>query len=341
MLPLATPLVMDQFTSDSPEDAFITEPEMGRTDLAAYVTPSLRNPIWGEKVAPRYENLAANQFYIPFLGFTVLLLTIIGVFGQWRQAWIWLLLAGIYLCLALGAELVINGRSTGIPLPYALVEDFIVFRIIRRPHRLNIFLSLPIAMLAGWGLVYLKGKLVSKRFVYPAIAAAVSLLILLEYAPIPFPTTPLNTPAFYQQIAQDPDDFGVLDIPINDRSFDKWYMAYQTQHGKSLMTGHISRMPQEAFTFINSVPFLKYAHQNDSQIDGNIPDISHQLGLLAAENVRYITLHKSFTNSGLIAQWQDWLTINCLTESTANGGYRSNSCRLFTRNGRSRRYYQS
>ena len=119
-------------------------------------------------------------------------------------------------------------------------------------------------MLAGWGLVTLKDKLKNKPLLYPLIASVVSLLILFEYAAIPFPTTPLSLPAFYQEMAQDSENFGVLDIPINDRSYDKWYMIYQTQHGKPLMTGHVSRMPNEAFTFLNSVPFLEFALQNDN-----------------------------------------------------------------------------
>ena len=34
-------------------------------------------------------------------------------------------------------------------------------------------------------------------------------------------------------------------------------MVYQTVHGKPIMSGHVSRLPQEAFAFLDSVPFLE------------------------------------------------------------------------------------
>ncbi len=92
-------------------------------------------------------------------------------------------------------------------------------------------------------------------------------------------------------------------------------MYYQTFHGKPLLIGHVSRLPQEAFTFLDSVPFLApfksiytWNVVEESWVDFEYADVSRQLAPLAAENVRYIVLNKPLIAEGLIERWRDWVT---------------------------------
>lgn len=310
MAPLLAPLVRDQSTSQFLGDALLDEAIWGRTDLLAYFIPSIHNGLWQARVAQLYERFVVNQFYTPYLGFLTLLLAAVGLLKRWQKTWIWLLIALLYFTLALGPELAIGGRSyPAIPMPYRLVEDSFLLRLIRRPDRLNLFLSLPLAMMAGWGVQTLLFRL-GKPAVRVLTVTAVIVLLLLAYAPVPFATSEVVTPSWYKKVAaQDPVAI-TFDLPLNDRSYDKWYMHYQTQHGLPIATGHVSRLPREAGAFLNSVPLLKNLPERDQLPDQAIGDIAQQLRLLANAGIEYIILHKRFANEGLQAAWREWLVVD-------------------------------
>ncbi len=310
MAPLASPLLVDQFTREFPEDVFLDEPQWGRTDLLAYFVPSIHNGLWRNFVSGIYQNFVVNQFYTPYLGYITLLLALMGLSWRWKKTWFWLLLALIYFLLALGPVLAVNGLEyPQIPMPYRLVEDLIFLRILRRPDRLNIFLSLPLALIAAWGMKALSDRIPNARLQKLTVTAVV-LLILLAYSPIPFATTKPETPDWYARAAATNEQFAVLDLPLNDRSYDKRYMQYQTDHGMPLATGHVSRLPGEAFDFLDSVPLTQNLRQRDQLPDPNLTAISDQLRLLHEAGIHYIVIHKDFTNDGLQAVWRDWLTIS-------------------------------
>lgn len=314
-IPLALPLIIDQVTSDHPEDIFMDEPDRGRTDLFAYVIrPDYYDAFWdevllGNPILSRpYHHISASTYYVPFLGYTALILAFIGALGKRRRTWLWLSLVLLYALFALGPELAVNGRVLPqVTLPYYYVEDWLVFGVIRRPHRLNLFLSLPLALMAAWGVKYLLAS--RQRWQEVAITGLFALVVLLEYNPTPFATTTLQVPAWHQQLANEPGAFGILDVPINDRSFDKWYMLYQTVHGKPLATGHVSRMPQEAFDFLRGIPFLEPVLNQERDLNWEITNVSHQLRLLAEGNIRYLVVHKQYKAEGVLARWKDWFTI--------------------------------
>ncbi|NKQ37601.1 MAG: hypothetical protein HF973_18555 [Chloroflexi bacterium] len=306
MLPIITPLVYNQLTRSNPEDVAIIEPDDGRTDLAAYLVPSPDNTFWGDRIKPIYTPYAASWNYTPFIGYMTLILALLGLIFRWRQTWFWLLLAVIYILLALGPELAVNGQIyPDVPLPYNLIEGALLGDFIRRPHRLNVFLALPVAMMAGWGATVFSRQQRLKPVMITAVLAAI---ILIEYSALPFTTSPTEKIAWNEKLAAEPGDFAVLDIPAHNRSFDKWYMVYQMQHGKPIVGGHVSRMPREAFDFIKTVPILDSILQNDARADFSITNVAEQMRLLNRANVRYLVLHKRFANDGLQAMWRDWLT---------------------------------
>jgi hypothetical protein len=84
------------------------------------------------------------------------------------------------------------------------------------------------------------------------------------------------------------------------------YMLYQRTHGKPLVAGHVSRLPQEAFNYLDSTPFLRGLRPN-SVMDPLLFDVSHQLQALADADVRYLILHKNRVNEGDVTEWRNWL----------------------------------
>jgi hypothetical protein len=92
----------------------------------------------------------------------------------------------------------------------------------------------------------------------PALARALPglalLLVLFEFLPAPYPMSPPDTPGWYKTLAQDERPGAVLNLPANwDRP---GYLLYQTEHGKPLSAGYISR--DDPRTLIERAPVLQH-----------------------------------------------------------------------------------
>jgi hypothetical protein len=76
----------------------------------------------------------------------------------------------------------------------------------------------------------------------------------IEYWVAPYPLSPPDTPAYYAQLATDPDQRAVLNLPMNyDRP---GYLLYQTVHGKPLTVAYISR--DDPRTLTERIPVLQH-----------------------------------------------------------------------------------
>ena len=133
-------------------------------------------------------------------------------------------------------------------------------------------------------------------------------IILFEYLGVPYPTIdPLPTSPFQTRLAQDAEDYAVLDIPL-DRSDTKRYLYYQTQHEKSTVQGRVARVPRRSLRLV----------QQHSVAEGvatsrfwakRPPDLGAQLQLLADQNVRYIILHKDLTPPEAVTSLRNYFTL--------------------------------
>jgi len=192
------------------------------------------------------------------------------------------------------------------------VEELFFFRLLRRPDRFNILLGLPLAVLAGFGLEAIRKRLPGR---YLAGVATVTLiaLILVEGSMLPFPTTKADwAPSWYRQLAQDPEQYAIVEIPLERVAF-KLYMYWQTFHSKPTVQGRISRVPAEAYDTIDSVPILEYMRQNQA-IDERQGDITRQLNLLAKMDVRFVVLHKHLLPTEQVPQWRSWFVVEPVYE---------------------------
>ena len=62
---------------------------------------------------------------------------------------------------------------------------------------------------------------------------------MFEFLAAPYPISPPDTPAWYEQLAADPSNEAVLNLPANYKR--PWYLLYQITHGKPLATGYVTR----------------------------------------------------------------------------------------------------
>jgi hypothetical protein len=206
-------------------------------------------------------------------------------------------------------------------MPYRLFGDWLLDPIVRRPHRFNLFLGLPVAMLAALGVAeLLSWDALRKKAAL--VVFVIGVLILVEYCTLPYRTLLPAVPDWYNQLADEAEDFGILDVPMHPRGYDKWYMLYQITHRKPIVEGHVSRIPREAYEFLDSTPYLKRLHE-ENVMDPALMDVTHQLRPLVDADVRYLILHPEFASAEQIAAWQDWLTYDPVYEDGSLIVYRT------------------
>ncbi len=189
MAPFAIPVVVAL-----PEIAQFTEyEELVRStsqgaDALAYVVPNQTLTIGDVILNDLPDRLTFDNDQMEYLGLTVLGLAIFGSVKRWKSARFWILISFLYIVLALGPRLEIGQVFyPQVPMPYRLIEDWIFIRIIAFPDRFNTFLGLPVAMLAALGVSSLINQRANGRKT-AALVAVLGLLILVEYALLPYPT---------------------------------------------------------------------------------------------------------------------------------------------------------
>lgn len=207
-------------------------------DLLAFITPSEMHPLWGDWARTIAQNFTATTSErLIFVGFTPLALALWGLIRGWSRSAIkfWGLILLLFLILALGPYLHINGRTV-LPMPYLLLYHTIPFiDLTRSLSRYTLVIMLGLGVLAAVGLAYLQAGRV--RFAAGPLLAA--LLICFEFLAAPYPYSPIQIPAFYHQIATDPADYTIAELPMDwDRPTP---LLHQTVHGKRLLTAYTSR----------------------------------------------------------------------------------------------------
>ncbi len=248
----------------------------------------------GNQIAPISERTIS-------IGYLVLVLAVGAGVAAWRKAAFWWVAALLFFVLALGPQLhggnitaesipavVTAGQEVPSWTPYTLLNQLVPFmRISRSVSRFALMVQLCMAVLAGIGLhaflTWLEGRQHTPRRAYAAIgvAAGAAIVVLLgEYWVAPYPLSPPDTPAYYEQLAQDPDTRSVLNLPMNyDRP---GYLLYQTVHGKPLTVAYISR--DDPRTLTERAPVLQqFRHLGDDIIAGDpaaiAPTVFADLGI--------------------------------------------------------------
>ncbi|HEX9118856.1 MAG TPA: interleukin-like EMT inducer domain-containing protein, partial [Anaerolineae bacterium] len=195
----------------------------------------------------------------------------------------WAVAALLFFLLTLGPTLRVAGRDTGFPLPFALVQQLPFFKGNRYPSRYSVLLLLCIAPLvalgaarvlaaiARWGGFWASARsgANTRQWGTPLTAGAFAVLLgllLFEHLSVPLPLFDLRVPALYQQVAQEPGDFALLEMPPGWRNGARVLgkqdiiimqeMWSQTVHGKRLLGGNTSRNPEFKFQYFAEDPTL-------------------------------------------------------------------------------------
>jgi len=139
-------------------------------------------------------------------------------------------------------------------------------------------------VLVGLGMGWLGKWLVrwSGGWVIGGVAGA---LICFEFLAVPYPMTEVEVPSFYQQVAQEPGDFVLMELPMNwDRPI---HMFNQVYHDKKLIAAYFGK--PNPLSVVKKTPVLQhFRYLGPDIIAQDISEIG--TSVLASFNVRYVTL---------------------------------------------------
>lgn len=132
------------------------------------------------------------------------------------------------------------------------------------------------------------------------------LLILFEYASIPFPLTGSRVPSVYGDLRGDPEDFTVMEIPFSwsdERtrwgSSKKDFQYFQTIHEKKILNGHATWISSGFLDFYESLPVLSTLFKlqtgktQDLKEADLLQDREKAQKIMDFLHIKYILLHRS------------------------------------------------
>lgn len=292
-------------------------------DLLSFTSPTALHPIWGPEWVTELRSVQVNavspgasrfnDVNTVFVGISTLILAGVA-WWRWRgvvRLWVTGLLG--FMLLALGPVLQIagkyqwsfdnvlgNGATTAIPLPFILLHYIPIVQGNRAANRFSVVLMLCAALLVGYGLLALVRRLPPRTGAWAAWG--LGFLLLVEQLSFPLPLTNAQIPAGYAPVIQDPDDVAVLTLPLGWRnSFGttgsedtrvEWYLS---AHGKRILQGNTSRAPEYKFEYWEQVPIVRslITLQNDGEVspEQQAEDEARALETMALLGVRYVAVH--------------------------------------------------
>ena len=259
-----------------------------QTDVLAYILPPQQHPLFGSLTATTYEQrFKVNTQYWAYVGIVPLLLVLYATISRPRKALPWLVTGLVFLLLALGPILRVNGNLyPAIRLPYSLAPGFFSAIGFNWPNRFNLAMMAAVSVLVGLACAHIYGRLQK-----PWLLGIVLLLIVGEYVVVPQQTI-LAPPhsAFYDEVAADEEIYAIVDLPLT-RHDGEIHRYYQTIHQKPIVGGWDHRVPDSTYAFIDANPLLASWRLNDLASTPG-PEPAKALAELAEANVRYFVIHK-------------------------------------------------
>ncbi len=247
--------------------AYVATPVQWRTstpgvDLITFFLPNPNHPWlgapWREWLTGQPGGFAENVTSVTLVAAGVVLAAV--WLARFRIPRFWGGLALLAGSLTLGPFIRVADVSTYLPTPWAALRYAPVIGAARAPARFAVLLTLAVAVLFALALAALADRRAGLR---RPVVALVGLLLAIELCPAPRPLFDGTIAPVYAQIASDPRDVRVLELPFGVRdglnSFGDFSAAaqfHQTLHGKRLIGGYLSRVSNRRFEMARRRPVL-------------------------------------------------------------------------------------
>lgn len=314
-----------------PLDSFITY----SADILGFIVPSPCHPVLGVFSNPIYANFTGNYSEnIVFIGYTALLLAIIGIYSlvQSNPGKFILICTGVFFILSLGPVLHIFGiwqftdYNLTVMLP-GIVTKYIPFlNMIRVPSRYNIMFMFFISLIAGYGFKCLIEKISENKLNKYVLCAVISVILAFEFVAIIPVQDVKSVPDFYYSISHD-DKAPIMEIPIIRSPLDEtWagggtmisYYEYQKTYQRPFMGGYFNRINPVYAEYMETDPVLTYLYFGiediiQSQTSSKLPYLRQNY------NISYVVLHKNYLDEenldALVAYLGEMYTIDTSVQS--------------------------
>lgn len=238
-------------------------------DLASFLLPNPNNVLapralveWVSREPGHFEE---NVVSIPWTALLTILAARV-VTGRWSNRF-WLALTLGAAWLTLGPFVRVAGIETYVPTPWTLLRYLPLVGEARMPARFGVVVALGVAVLFASALAALKERYPHRRRL---LTIGLGLALALELLPAPRTLYDLRLPSIYTTIARDTRNVTVMDLPtglldglVSLGDYTALSQVYQTFHGKRLVGGYLSRVPQQ----------VKDAYMNDAVL-GALVDAS-------------------------------------------------------------------
>lgn len=257
-------------------------------DALDFFLPSPVNPWWGPAVrAARAAVYPGAVIWNVALGWVGLVLGGMGVWGYWSQVRRWVLLLLASLVLALGPVLRVAGWQTGVPLPFALVQSLPGIRSGQRPNHMVVMGSVALALLAGFGALWLMRRFAARRVWVVGLVLVAAVVVVDGYAG-PLRVVSRAVHPFYATLP--PPDGGLLALPmyVNINRSDN--LTPQMVHQWPILGGYVARPPD--YPLAHFTPGVRELEFGTAEVDDIVmpgwPDVGRSA--LADYAIRYVVL---------------------------------------------------
>ncbi len=265
-------------------------------DLISFWLPNPNHPLWGRAVTAFYERLHPGEIlWNVSLGLVGIALALYGLTLNGRAHWRWLALGVFAAAMALGAEIFVFGRNTGLPGPYALIRDLPGVRSSHRPNHFVLISLLTTALFAAAGARPLLARAGRGA---PLLATALLAGIIaidgtVGAAPLfqrPMPRAYLSMPA---------PDGALLPVPLHLNFSNSEHLWHQTRHHWPIIGGFIGREPPyPPGRYAPGIKELRFGQvERDDILSPGWPDLARET--LAAYAIRYVVFHHDSMGSSL------------------------------------------
>lgn len=255
------------------------------------VFPNIYHPLWGEWLRgalSTWELWERGTVGLGWAAISVVLLTrVYRAAGWWRFAFVG------FLVLSLGPFLeIFPGWRISPPLPFWVLRYIPIVEGARVPSRWVAMALVPWAMLVALGVQ----GVTSSRWRVAVLAA-----VLFEGLAAPWQVNPVSVPSMYRAISRDTRAGALLELPFGvmdgrrmwGAGFPPELLYYQTVHGKRLVGGYISRIPDRIFDEYRDQPVLwKLATLQEEPEEGEGIDRGEFLRFAAEWEVTWIVLDR-------------------------------------------------
>jgi hypothetical protein len=279
-------------------------------DLLGIVAPSPVNPVLDRLgiVPPYVHRVAPDDWRIAelltYAGLAPLTLGMLATATRRRQVAAWTLVAILAAMLSLGPALKVNGEVVSfavddvggsaevtVALPYALLAKAPLLSLNRAPARINTTLMLALAVLCAYGLAWLTEHVCGRW--RTALAVALCAFTLVEFSVIwPFPTMPVQTPAYLAEIAESDGEGAILNLPIAAGHVKQLAIFQQTVHQRPVFDSWFQR---DLPVFPNVADFLDGLLMPETQEDiVAVPHPGDRATVARAEGAGHVFLHTPY-----------------------------------------------